>query len=57
MDKMFVNDPALGELVKELRAAIDSGRMRTQDAMEALKAAIKKSIEEKAQIIKDVMSN
>ena len=53
MEKTFVFDPSLGELAKELREAIDSGRMRMAEALEAMKAAIRRSIQEKAQVIKD----
>lgn len=44
----FVYDINLGELAKELREALATGRMRYDEALEVMKSAIKKSIEEKA---------
>jgi len=51
--KTFVFDANLGELAKELRESVASGRMRIQDAMDVMKAAIRKAFQEKAQVIKD----
>lgn len=49
MDKgTFLYDEALGELVRELREGLKTGRMRYEDALEILKSAIKKAISEKA---------
>lgn len=53
----FVYDPALKELSKELREALATGRMKWEDAMEVMKVAIRKSIKENAQPIKDVGGN
>lgn len=51
-DGTFVYSPELGELAKELKDAMKTGRMTYDEAMEAMKKAIRKIIDEKAQVIK-----
>ncbi|MFA5048250.1 MAG: hypothetical protein WC516_04480 [Patescibacteria group bacterium] len=43
----FVYDINLGELAKELREALATGRMRYDEALEVMKKAIKTSIAER----------
>jgi ABC-type glycerol-3-phosphate transport system substrate-binding protein len=49
-----IDDPALGELARELRQAVASGRMRWDDAMDAMKQAIRRAIDAKAYVINDL---
>lgn len=56
-DITFVYSPELGELAKELREAMKTGRMTYEQALEAMKKAVRKAIDEKAQVFKEGEEN
>lgn len=51
-DGTFVYSPEIGELAKELREALKTGRMTYDEAFEVMKKAIRKVIDEKGQVFK-----
>lgn len=53
MTETFIHSPELAEIAKDLRKRLAAGEIRYDDAMEAMKAAVREAIKTKAVVVKD----
>jgi hypothetical protein len=53
MTKTFIYSPEMAEIAKDLRKRLAAGEIRYDDAMKAMKAAVREAIRTKAVVIKD----